>query len=341
MKKFFVLTVVLIAAFFLVSCGNSSKNDDKTDTGESVTDEDTVDTDQTDTEPSGDTETPDDADTSNPDNDADSEPNNDSDTTTEQSDGEKRCAEADGIWNETDSTCTKQCDEKPENAVWNGDTTYILIHPNGSLTSFETEYSEEEGTCHFKCEENYFWDYSECVNPCNSNPCDSIVGFTDITCKSYTSTEYVCGATDSSTHLTWSAEIIHNANWQQAKDYCEEELSEGGHTDWRLPTISELRTLIRNCENTEMPDGSCDVRDDHDPVCLSLSCMTSCDACEEASTSEYDKYSKLRGDPYSLWSSSTVSDDENSAWTISLFDARVTYGEKINTIWGRCVRNAE
>lgn len=59
MKKFFAICTVFTALIFIVSCGDSKKNDDKTDTGESVTDEDTAETEPTDVETADDSETTD------------------------------------------------------------------------------------------------------------------------------------------------------------------------------------------------------------------------------------------------------------------------------------------
>lgn len=61
MKKFMILFTVL-AIFFLVSCGGNSKDDDKTDTGDTTVDTGDTQTDPTDT---GDTDTADPADTGN------------------------------------------------------------------------------------------------------------------------------------------------------------------------------------------------------------------------------------------------------------------------------------
>lgn len=87
MKKLFV-ALMLSAIFFFVSCEGKSKNDDKTDTGDTITDEDTGDTDSNDTEPTVDptTEPTDDPTnpTTEPTTDDDIEPTSDEDADTTQ-----------------------------------------------------------------------------------------------------------------------------------------------------------------------------------------------------------------------------------------------------------------
>jgi hypothetical protein len=48
--------------------------------------------------------------------------------------------------------------------------------------------------------------------------------------------------TDTSTGMTWQKASSSGKTWEQALAYCEG-LNLGGHTDWRLPTIKELRSL--------------------------------------------------------------------------------------------------
>jgi len=64
---------------------------------------------------------------------------------------------------------------------------------------------------------------------------------------------------DSSSGLTWqNPPTKTRMNWQAAVDYCSSlTFAEGG---WRLPTIGELRTLIRGCVDTET-SGNCGVND--------------------------------------------------------------------------------
>lgn len=51
--------------------------------------------------------------------------------------------------------------------------------------------------------------------------------------------------TDHNTGLEWQQTIpnTHDFTWEKAVDYCEK-LGYGGHDDWRLPTIYELRTIL-------------------------------------------------------------------------------------------------
>lgn len=49
--------------------------------------------------------------------------------------------------------------------------------------------------------------------------------------------------TDTVTGLIWTKEYSGTVTWQNALAYCEN-LDYGGYTDWRLPNIEELKTLI-------------------------------------------------------------------------------------------------
>ncbi len=81
MKKCFISCALFAALIFVVSCGGGSKINDKTDTGDTVTDEDEVDTDSTDMEPTEPTTNDDIEPTSDDDVDTDDlTPDDDSDT---------------------------------------------------------------------------------------------------------------------------------------------------------------------------------------------------------------------------------------------------------------------
>ena len=60
--------------------------------------------------------------------------------------------------------------------------------------------------------------------------------------------------TDPETHLVWSSHSKYSYYWYwyEAAAYCKD-LNEGGSNNWRVPTMDELRTLVRNC-----PEGYCE-----------------------------------------------------------------------------------
>ncbi len=128
----------------------------------------------------------------------------------------------------------------------------------------------------------------------------------------------------------WSKISAKTMNWNDAKAYCAN-LNEDGYSDWRLPTISELRTLIENCPATET-GGACKV----DNNCLSSSCYSNaCGGCDSASDG---RYSKLGDTTEWLWSSSEQSEHSNNAWYVSFKRGDVRYYNKYNNTNGRCVR---
>lgn len=61
--------------------------------------------------------------------------------------------------------------------------------------------------------------------------------------------------------LEWSP-VSGRVSISGAFDYCYK-LQYGGHKDWRLPTIDELRSIIKNCPGTEL-EGKCRVSEVND-----------------------------------------------------------------------------
>lgn len=132
-------------------------------------------------------------------------------------------------------------------------------------------------------------------------------------------------------NLVWSDRSSNEMNWSRAKQYCED-LTEGGFTDWRLPTISELKTTIKNCQSG---GSACRVSDS----CLSYnSCWSESCRCDSRENNG-GYYSKL-GDPDGvwLWSSSTYVDYTYNAWGVSFHNGYVGYNNKTNDSYVRCVR---
>ena len=61
------------------------------------------------------------------------------------------------------------------------------------------------------------------------------------TCSPTSSTPCI----DSETEIMWSGKSSKLMHWSEAVDYCED-LNEGGYSDWQLPSIAVLETLVLN-----------------------------------------------------------------------------------------------
>lgn len=130
--------------------------------------------------------------------------------------------------------------------------------------------------------------------------------------------------------IEWSKKSRNGMKWSEAVDYCKN-LSENAYSDWRLPTISELRTLIENCPETET-GGKCAVTDS----CLDgWDCRNApCKGCYESRDGIYSRF----GDTYGLWSSSTDVSYTFGAWFVYFVNGGIANDDKVNTHYVRCVR---
>ena len=145
--------------------------------------------------------------------------------------------------------------------------------------------------------------------------------------------------TDNKNGLMWSSKSPKRMEWEDAVAYCKN-LNEGNLSDWRLPTISELRTLIQNCPATET-GGECKVTD---------SCLSSNECFDDACKSCYhdydrDKFSKLGENHYAeLWSSSVLSDYPGNAWYVDFYRGGSVDDDIIKNVTShhnvRCVRKS-
>lgn len=145
--------------------------------------------------------------------------------------------------------------------------------------------------------------------------------------------------TDSATGLQWQVDPpLSGMNWFESEKYCND-LEAGGQIDWRMPSISELRTIVISCDVTKT-GGSCKITDD----CLQSTCESNYCGCTEASEGRYLPYA-LRGNmKYFYWSYSPVSDRGTgncAAWGIRPSDAYISQGPKTGSmdVSVRCVRS--
>ena len=114
--------------------------------------------------------------------------------------------------------------------------------------------------------------------------------------------------TDTTTGLQWQDDADAASvtkTWIEAINYCEN-LTLGGHNDWRLPNINELKSIIdRSKSNLVIVDG----------------------------------FTNVSSDVY--WSSTTNADFSYLAWIVSFDNGNVSYNPKDDSYYVRCVRAGE
>lgn len=128
--------------------------------------------------------------------------------------------------------------------------------------------------------------------------------------------------------------------WDEENSYCEN-LVLAQYSNWRLPSISELRSIVRGCKSSET-NGTCGVNDD----CLKMECRTDeCNGCEPKPDEKYYWPDELEGNPYTInghWSVSQVGDDDKNAWIMIFYSASIQLEDKDNILdeglTTRCVR---
>lgn len=151
---------------------------------------------------------------------------------------------------------------------------------------------------------------------------------------------------DSATGLIWSSATAQNKKWAEAGSHCNG-LTEGGFEDWRMPTISELRTLVRNCQKTAT-GGACNVTDEctasystANPKCYDINLCTSTTnalGIERCGDKTDGSYSLLGDASVYLWSSSVPDEDHDKAWYIYFKNTNILNQKKTLTGMVRCVR---
>jgi hypothetical protein len=145
---------------------------------------------------------------------------------------------------------------------------------------------------------------------------------------------------DDETGLIWQSVIVGEMLWSDAKSYCDT-LDWAGQTDWRFPTIDELRTLIRGCDNTEN-GGACRVAEE----CLNSECGDDslCDGCTSDAGPKDGCYRPEEFDIqpdiscFLMWSSSVVDDDDSRAWGIDFGGGAIFKGNVDAYAYVFCLR---
>lgn len=144
---------------------------------------------------------------------------------------------------------------------------------------------------------------------------------------------------DSTGGLLWQVKPELDETWQGAVAHCDS-LTYCERTGWRLPTIDELRGIVDGCPALE-PGGSCGVT----THCASISCVDGeawCQLLCEASGGPNNEVYLVPGVTNGLngdWSSTTVSDQPQEAWSIQYRVASLEQWDKTRTRSVRCVRD--
>lgn len=141
---------------------------------------------------------------------------------------------------------------------------------------------------------------------------------------------------DESAGLMWQRRSAERKMaYDEALTYCEN-LSVSGYNDWRLPSISELKTLIVGCQSAT---DACKVSD----VCLSAGCRSKgCSCLDYRGKGEdgfYWQRSVWQGGGNWFWSSSVLSDSPESAWRVAFDNGDISPNKQSVENSVRCVRN--
>ncbi len=308
MKKFFAV-FAFFTLFFAVSCGSSgnSGNKDNTDTGETVTDEDSADSGQ-------------------------------GDTTPEEPDNEDSGRKQGELYGECypNATCNQGliCDEENNVCIKDpnsDDSDSTPEHPDEADSADDSDTSEPTDDADTS-------DQTDDADSQSDEDADADSGDPDEPCRTIDG------------KMWWSPKTAETMDWLSALDYCEKKLNDSnkcGYSDWHLPIIDELKTLLK-----WRRDSQCKVSETDDHLSFNdyWTCSSCCHDCTlggggECNYSSYyydGRYSKL-GDSGSLWSSSVPTEYIHSAWIVNFNAAQVYNKSKSNTteVYVRCVRGAQ
>ena len=172
-----------------------------------------------------------------------------------------------------------------------------------------------------------------------------------IGCGKKSENESSAGGSQKSPAETWTDEdsgLMWQVNppedfivWNDAKDYCRD-LSIGGFGNWRLPTISELRSLIRGCPGTQS-GGSCPVTDNYTGVLEAF--KEKCKGCPSKIGSDpMGAYwpPELAGKSLFMWWSSSSVESTGLTWVLNFSTAQIFIMNPPNDfgVLVRCVRES-
>lgn len=128
----------------------------------------------------------------------------------------------------------------------------------------------------------------------------------------------------------WDAVLQRVKGWENAKTYCED-LNYAGHDDWRLPNLTELKSLVIGCAKTN----ECKV--DADNAGYSSNFSTACNGCGSGNYLP-EAISQQIDDSY--WTSTNDPTKTNRVWAINFMTGAVFYSYDSANHYTRCVRGS-
>jgi len=231
---------------------------------------------------------------------------------------------------------------------WERETCPYGCNSSTGRCKADSDEDDEKNEWYYKCidGDSYYCSPESCniVDVCHQYGCNESTGKCNTTLPDGSDDEGQtpssgipeCSSTssapckDSSSGLMWSDKAYYTMSWETAVDYCDE-LYRSGFSDWRVPDIDELRTLVKNCPESET-GGECPISEAGGV--LSQLYVTECMGCG------YGGFSKL-GDTDILWSSSYVDEDDDYAWYISFSSAEISvaykYEDGCDEVYNSCV----
>ena len=215
------------------------------------------------------------------------------------------------------------------------------------------EEDEESCTSHAseKCDSGDLYWYDSCGNREEKKEDCGEYGCTSGVCNTYppfSCSNGICF--DPITNLEWQQEPSEDSmKWDSAITFCQNLDLEGKY--WRLPNISELRSLVRHCPTIEL-DADCAVKDESkacgyesNEICLhSENCYDTAtcnpDSCsDEGGPTGCYWPDQLNGTCGWFWSSSGVENVDNHAWKVFFLQGGIGFGSNNYNGGVRCVRS--
>jgi len=229
------------------------------------------------------------------------------------------------------------------------DQEWALCDGHGNLMGLATCAGTDESWCHVASGCGCRPEARRCGTPMTVQECGSDGTWSTVescsgteSCNDGVCTSGVYEPVFSVGGLTWHQPSLVSGlpphrRWDEAVAYCSG-LVWAGFSDWRLPTVSELRLLVKGCAATQ-PGGACGVN----AGCAEMRCDgTECNGCSANAGPCVGRYL----DPdlvrsctaTSLWSITPVTDAPDFAWTLGTATGEIGPVAKTGSWEHWCVR---